>query len=229
MDHHIDIEDNDEIAVLTSKNVELMSQVNYLLEVVHKNGIEINPKYAEYNAVINEWSSDNIALLTAWDEQTTKSLFIYEYILEKYRTKLNKWLIMTLVCTSISALLAGVSSALSAVGTYMWIVFAFNIAIVMVSVIGSFVNGYISMEGWPDLVTTISGYSEKLNSFLCIIKTEAILPLTLRQKGNDFVVKENSIYTDLMQKSPQIDLSDYLEASDKFNTITKDNRPIKYN
>lgn len=226
----IDIDDNDEIAVLTSKNVELMNQVDYLLGVVQEHGIVIDPKYGERPpVVINEWSEDNISLLTAWDEQTTKNLFVYEYVLEKYRTKLNKWLTLTLICTSISALLAGVSSALSAVGTYMWVVFGFNIAILVVSGLGSFVNGYINMEKWPDLVTAISGYCVKMNSFLCIIKSQAILPLTLRQKGDDFIVKENNTYTNIIQTPPQISLSDYLEGADKFNLITKEHRPIKYN
>lgn len=229
MDEVVDIECNDELLAVTSKNSELMTQVGYLLGVIHEHGIAIDPKYAVLNDVINEWSSDNISLLNAWEEQTTKSLFIYEYILEKYRTKLNKWLTLSLLCTSISALIAGVSTALSAVGTYMWVVFSFNIVIMTISVIASFVNGYINMEGWPDMITTISGYSEKLNSFLCIVKTESILPLSLRQKGDSFILKENSVYTDLMQKTPQISLSDYLEASDEFKTITKDHRPIKYN
>jgi hypothetical protein len=230
MEHHIDIADNDEVAVLTSKNVKLMEQIDYLLGVIHEHGLVVDPKYSkQIPEIINNWSDDNIALLNAWDEQTTKSLFIYEYILEKYRRKLNIWLTLTLICTSISALLAGVSSALSAVGTYMWVVFAFNVAILLVSIIGSFVNGYINMEGWPDLVTVISNYCEKLNSFLYTVKSIAILPLTLRQKGDDFIVKENSTYTNLIQTPPQISLSDYLEASNQFNTITKDHRPIKYN
>jgi hypothetical protein len=230
MDHQIIIEDNDEIAILTSKNEELMVQVDYLLSVIQEHQIAIDPKYAKrVPEVINDWSSDNIALLNAWEEQMTKSLFIYEYVLEKYKNKLNKWLTLTLLCTTISALLAGVASALSAVGTYMWVLFAFNIVTVVVSVIGSFVNGYINMEGWPDLITLISGYCDKLTTFLCTIKATTILPLTLRPKGDDFITKENTIYTSLIQRPPQITLSDYLEGSDQFNNITKDHRPIKYN
>jgi hypothetical protein len=165
-----------EISILTSKNTELMTKVDYLLGVIRDHGIEIDPKYAEHPPeIINEWSDDNVALLNTWEHQTTKSLFVYEYVLEKYRTKLNKWLTLSLLCTSISALLAGVSAALSAVGTYMWVVFAFNITILLVSGVGSFISGYINMNGWPDLVTTVAGYCQKLNIFLCNVKSKAIL------------------------------------------------------
>lgn len=223
------IDDNND-AVLASKNVVLMAQVDYLLDVISEHGIAIDPKYSErVPAVVNEWSGDNVTLLNVWEAQTTKSLFVYEYVFDKYKCKLNKWLTLTLLCTSISALLAGVASALSAMGTYMWVIFAFNIATLIVSGIGSFVNGYLKMEGWPDLITAISGYCEKLNVFLCTIKAEAILPLTLRQKGDAFITKENTTYTNLIQTPPQISLSDYLEASNQFNTIANDQRPIKYN
>lgn len=176
------------------------------------------------NETINNWTETNINTLKTWKESLTKSAFIYQIILEKYKTRLNRILLSTLIFSLINMLLSGLSSLSLTINDQLYIKIAFGINIVtfIINTIISALNGTIKIYKYDEIVTNITAYVEKLDNLYTYISSQLILPNQLREDAIEFIKKQNDNYLSLLRISPEIHRSEYDMANKKYMKFLDD-------
>jgi len=175
--------------------------------------------------IYNNWTQQNMDTLKIWKQNVSKASFIYETVLEKYKRKVNRLQIVTLIISALASIISAVSSALVAIENekFVWIIFSFNIILFIFNSTNTVMNGILKITKWDNLITEISAYIERLDSFYVTISSEIILPDKLRKNALDFIKKEDQNYLNIMQQCPNIYPSDYINANTKYKQFMQDN------
>lgn len=185
--------------------------------------IDIDPATGE--TIYNNWSKTNTDTVRNWKHSISTASFIYQTVLEKYKGKLDKFLIVALIFSTLNTIVSAVSSALLVVDdtSYIWIIFGFNVTMFILNGIVTVINGSIKIFKWDELVTSISNFIEKLDGFYATISSQLVLPAKLRGNAVEFIKDENIDYVRLMQQSPDLTPSDYKLAGGKYKEFLEDN------
>ena len=175
--------------------------------------------------IYNGWSKKNVTTIRNWKASISKATYIYEYVSEKYKSRVNTILIVALILSTTSSVVSAVSSALLAMNdtTYIWAAFGLNIALFVFSAIVTILNGTIKITQWDVLVNTLTKFVEKLDTFYAIISGILVLPPNIRGNAVDFIKKENTSYLNIMMQSPDIKPSDFKEASVEYYKFMQNN------
>ena len=185
-----------------------------------ENDIDDIPDYIDEQGtkIYNNWTDGNVKTVRSWKSSVSKASFIYQSILEKNKKLLNKLLVISLIFSTISTIVSGISSTLLTVDNqnYKWVAFMFNVVLFILSGAVSILSGAIKIYKLDDLVSLISTYIEKLDSFYATISSELILHPSLRHDAISFIKKEDSSYLNMMLQSPDVYPSDYDEANQKY-------------
>ena len=181
------------------------------------------------NNIYNNWTESNVQTLRDWKTSTYKASFIFETILEKYRVKINKFLLWSLICSTISTILSAISSTVLAVNnTLVWVSLGFNIGIFILNGIVTILNGGLEIYKWNEKVEHISKHIEKLDNFYSEISSELVLPDNLRLDAINFIKKYDTMYVNIMRQRPDISTSEYIDSNKKYSEFIKGNT-INYN
>jgi hypothetical protein len=172
----------------------------------------------------NGWSNDTEHILLGWKLSTTKMMFIYGFILNKYKTRLENFLIWSFICSTLSTFLAGTCALLLGVyierSAIMWLTFGISMLMLFTDGISATLNGIMTIKKYPEYTTSLSSYKQKLNDFYAIISSQYMLPTRLRSDGDTFIRKENEVRTELVQEAPGIELEDYEAGHSKFEEFS---------
>jgi hypothetical protein len=227
-DNTTDTDDTYDYDLLENQNDLLIKQVNYLLNIINTNNIQIDPTYSKLpDNNINNWTHTNQQLLDTWISKITRTSFIYELILQKYQVKLNKYLMYSLILNAISALISVISTSVAGTDStkYIWVIFGLNLGVSIITCLSTIINGYININNWSDIVKNLSAYVQQLDSFISDLLTQSMLPINMRTDGSDFIIKENQIFSNLLKASPNISALDFVEADKNYNDILSGKKP----
>lgn len=186
--------------------------------------------YVDNNGVqiYNNWTDGNIATVRTWKLNLFKSVFIYSYVLEKYKKILNSTLTIAMILGYVNSIVNGVSTALLAIGkNYVWVTFGLSIATLTISTIITILNSLLQIRGWSGIVSEYSVFVDKINSFYSLISNLLILPNKIKTDAITFIKDQNKTYLDIMMKSPSLQPSDYTKANNKFVQYIK-NESVNY-
>ena len=174
--------------------------------------------------VYNNWTKSNTDTIRHWKTSVSKASFVYDVVLEKYKTIVDKTLVWAFILGTISTILAAISSAILVVDKdLVWVGVGFNISIFILNGVVTILNGRVKIYKWGELVTNLSTYIEKLDSFYAEISSELVLPDKLRNDAVDFIKKQDNTYLNIMRQSPDIYTSDYTNANKKYKDFIEDN------
>jgi hypothetical protein len=172
----------------------------------------------------NGWTEKNINTVRNWKASIFKTIYTYEYIVEKYTAKIQKFMTLLLICTTLSTIISAVSSAL--LGTdnksYLYAILGLNMALFIFNAISTVLNGCIKINGWSELIKPLPKFIEKLDSYYAIISGELVLPIHIRNNGTDFIKKHYTEYLNIMTHTPDISPSEKKEVSQKYLTYLSD-------
>lgn len=172
----------------------------------------------------NNWNSTNAETVRKWKASVSKSSFIYDVILEKYKRVVDKTLVWAFIIGTISTILAAISSAILAVDdTLVWMSVGFNSTIFILNGIVTILNGRIKIYKWNELVNQLTSHVEKLDHFYAEISSELVLPDKLRKDAIEFIQKQDSDYLNIIRQTPNVYPSDYKDANKEYLRFLKDN------
>lgn len=172
-------------------------------------------KTAMQATINNNWTENNINTLRTWKSSLSKASFIYQTVLENGKKKLNKVLLASLIMSTISTIISGISTMALTVNDpkYSLIALIINIIIFVISAITSFLSGSIKIYKLDESVTAYTGYINKIDQIYSSIASQLVLPDTLREDAVTYIKQYNDLYLDLIKNSPDIDSSSYQNAN----------------
>lgn len=174
----------------------------------------------------NNWNQQNTQTLRAWKTSLSKASFIYDYVLEDAKTKLNRILVCSLIITMLSTIISGISTIALTVGNdqpaYKTAALVINAVLIGLGALATCLTGIIKIYKLDDIVSTISAYLVKLDQLYCEIANELVLPESSRENAVTFIKKESENYLNLMKQSPTVDSSKEQEAILKYTAFLED-------
>ena len=197
-------------------------------DVINKNVLPIEGVDSDDGDIIyNNWSNENEKTVKDWKTTIARSCFVYEVVKEKYSNKLHSVLIALLVMNGINTILSAISAAIVGTNTddptMVWVSFGFLVAITIVEGVTFILTGCVKIYKWDDLVSRLSAFIQRLDNFYAIVSSELVLPDKLRREANDFIIKQDEQFLQIMQQSPDINPSDHYEANQLFERFINDN------
>ena len=178
--------------------------------------------------IYNNWTKNNIATMRLWKFNLLKSVFIYNFVLEKYKKKVDNGLTVAMILGYVNFVVNGISAALLAINkNYVWISFGLSIGTLVISAIITILNSLLQIRGWSDNVSKYSVFVDKVDNFYSLISNLLILPDKIKTDAISFIKTQNKTYLDITMQSPTIYPSDYEIANSKFTEYIK-NESVDY-
>lgn len=181
------------------------------------------------NNIINDWSKENYMTIRNWKETLVKNSFIYQHLIDKYKSRLNRILILALILSTIATLLASVSTTIQGFGNKKGEVAVFFIGIFTIIINGiiTISNGYIKIYKFDDILTSYTAYIEKVDNLCYLIIDQLGQPVHLRVNATVFISKHSKAYLNIMQNTPAISTDDLNEATSQYDKYLS-NRTLNY-
>lgn len=207
------------VDTVEEQNLIYKRHIDYLTTVIKNANIQ-DVDLEIPTSITNGWGSTTTDTLKQWIIQLTKSSFIAETVREIYQKRLNKILVYVLILTTFNTMISGISSALLAADiTNIWVIFGFNVVILVVSSATAFLTGYVRIHKWDDFVRALTSFIERVDSLLGVVNSQSLLPFTVREDATEFIKTNNDVLIKILQEAPQISTGDYVSASTKFDSF----------
>lgn len=189
------------------------------------------------SAPINGWSSEYVNTLTTWKQKLVKTSYIYDYVMEKYKKRLDRLLVIIAIMTGIGSLLSSIASALivptntdnttqitnttvinntKTTSPYYWVIFGLMVITSVCSAIGALLSYIIKLKQYGPYCETISRCITKVDSLYTILDNQSTIPYADRENASTFIQKYNVEMINIINTLPNISPSDYEEANNEF-------------
>ena len=176
--------------------------------------------------ITNNWTPQNTQTLRAWKTSLSKASFIYEYVLEGDRNRLNRILIYSLIISTLSTVISGISTIALTVGddrpAYKTTALVINALLILLGALTTALTGAIKIYKLDDIVASITSYIVKIDQIYSEIANQLVLPESLREDAVTFIKKQSENYLNLIKQSPDIESSKEHEAVKKYNEFLED-------
>ena len=156
-----------------------------------------------YDQTINEWK-----------QRCLKIVFIYDYVVDKYRRRLAFFTIMSLILSSFASLSSLGNLGLSA-DNYPIIDLTLKIVNGVLTTLTMICLGLVRLMGWEKYIEECVGYEKSMENFLSLIISQQTLPSKDR-RSEEFVLQQKDKFQITLNQAPDISHSDYLAALDNF-------------
>ena len=168
------------------KNNELEPLINRD-EVVIDIPTNVDPETGQ--SVYNNWTKLNTDTVRNWKTTVAMTSFVYQTTLEKYKKKLDAFLIVALIFSTLNTIISAVSSALLSINDirFVWVTFGLNVLMFALNGIITVTNGSVKIFKWDEFVTNISTFIEKLDVFYSDVSSQLVLPDRLRGNAVPFI------------------------------------------
>ena len=156
--------------------------------------------------------------IRSWKQSLLKTSFVYQYILEKYKNSLNNCLLVMLIINSLNAIISGITTTTLTVddAIYKKITLGFNVSILFFNLVNLIAIGYVKQYDLDKMVEKLSIYIQKIDGLYYKVSGKLILPDNLRGDIDTFIEKENEYYLELVNDSPDVPNSYYVEGNKEY-------------
>jgi len=200
---------------------------NKLGELINEQDIKQNESLefeTDTKKIHNNWTQKSVLIVDNWIKDISKSSFIYDIVQEKYKSLSDNFLIVILIFSTITTILAGINSALEFIEIkWFWLSFSFDVAVLVLQSINTILTGIIKIKGWSNISATLMVFVEKLDNFYSIISNQISLPTELRNDAISFIKEQNKEYLNIKLQSPNLLSNDYRMATSKYNKFLAEN------
>ena len=193
---------------------------------VQEKNLNLSTNNIKYDIGENDWEEDITKTIIKWRDDIAKNSFIYGQLLDKKETYIQCVLIFTLILSIFMTILSGISVALSTLNVdinFQWVIFSFNIIMLISSGTITGLNGVIKIFSWDNQVKIFTKIIEKLDTQWFIFETELNIPSKQRQNAQDFIKRVDGEYMHLMQICPHIGVNDYVKANKSYQESLSNN------
>ncbi len=166
------------------------------------------------------WDQDNINTLNIWIKECNMQKFTYEYVLDKitYKSKTIKIILLILAAVQI---LINVSNLGLDKNSYENINLGINILTSILSTITFIMTHFVIIVQFEENIKAYSTYCKDIELFLGNIISIASMKIELRPDGNQYILTNSEIYSDIYQKSPHIEKKYWIDANKAYQSCIK--------
>ena len=197
----------------------------------HERNLRVSPavydiKKHKYDFGENEWTEDITNTIVKWKDDIAKNSFIYGELLERKVFSMQGILIFTLILSIFMTILSSISVALTSLNisiNFQWVIFSFNVIILVASGVITGLNGAIKVFSIDDDIKIFTRIIEKLDTLWFVFETELNKPSKDRQNAKDFITKVDGDYMHLMQICPHVSVNDYVRANKSYQESLSNN------
>jgi len=177
----------------------------------------------------NGWTEPNVEILRNWRNNLSKTSFIYQHVLHKYQLRLNRLLVVSLLLSTMSALLASIStlSLTRNEELYRFLSLAMSGTIFILAAITTIINGMIKIYKFEDIITSFSAFVDKIDNMCSTISAQLILPNKMKEQSLVFIKSCNESYSQIIKSAPMVDQNDFEVAKSSYEKFRK-NEAINY-
>lgn len=158
---------------------------------------------------VNGWNAHNTQTATKWKNDLAETSYAYQIIMDSYRATLLNINISTLVFTSVASFLSlgryGIDETNKTAN------YVFTSLVALFSVCSMILTGVYKFLGYTEQIDKILTYVAQIDMFYSKMNTMMQIDASLRENGNDFIKRESTTYSWLMN-GPTISISDYDNA-----------------
>lgn len=177
---------------------------------------EVTPKVKRKKrreVIVNDWTNENLLIIDTFKNTIKNSSIVYGKRMERNDRNLQRVLVLSLVFSSLLTLGSGIAVALGAITSVnTWVIFGFNISLLIFSAILLVVGGLNQVYGWDTKVDKLATFVEKLNSFWLLLDTEIKLSAENRFNAKIFLARVTGQYTGLLSECENISKEEYDSA-----------------
>lgn len=189
---------------------------------------------------INGWNQESVNTVNTWKDKIAKTSYIYDYVSNKYKNKLDWLLIGIAIFSGFTTIVNTIASSLSVpnntdkvpilnnsttlyipssgANIYSWVIFAFTVAGAIAAGLAAIISYYIKLKNWQTFCESIAVNLTKLDQLYTIIDIQSTLPYEMREDALAFITKYAPQITDTINKFPNITPTDYDEANQHYMT-----------
>ena len=153
--------------------------------------------------------------LKEWKKKAIKFAFVYDYVVTKYRKKLNSSSLTAFVLTSLCTLLSlgnfGLNDA-----DYPTVSYAFKGIIATFTVSAAISTGISRVLGWNTLVESCQKYLDKVENLVASITSEQSLPMKYRTDPEQYILQHKDEFTAILNSAPDISHDDYVDILEAY-------------
>lgn len=184
------------------------------------------PKMSDKTTVIGHTMSDSSGETSAqgyhdtikeWKMRGKTLAFIYDFILHKYRRRVEIFTLLGFLLMSMTSLLAlgnfGISEQ-----THPELTMAFKATNAVLTTVSAICIGIVRVKGWSNLVESCQKYLDIVEHFVATIISEQTLPVRLRLDPEEFITQQKDKFQTILNSAPDISHDDYLQAMEYYET-----------
>jgi hypothetical protein len=149
--------------------------------------------------------------LNEWRRKGAKMSFIYDYVTDKYRKKINRTSIAAFVITSITTLLALSNLGLneSDYPTTAMVIKGTNAALATGAAIAT---GIPRILNWSQTQNMCQEYLGNVDNLISSVMSEQSLPFRFRTDPEQYIIENKEKYQLILDRAPIIPHDDYVES-----------------
>ena len=174
----------------------------------------------------NGWTREATKTVVEWKKFLDKTNFVYQYLLDTNRTRVNRVLVMALLVGCLNTIISGVATTTLTVKSerYELVSLILNCVILVLNGLNAFFNGYLKIYKFDGIFTSYALYDERVDKLSAVINTELLLPDRLREDATTFISRVNKEYSDLLKQRPDVNASDCAVAVSKFDKMVNNSK-----
>lgn len=146
-----------------------------------------------------------------WRHRGATIAFIYDFILDKYRKRVDFFTLLAFLLISLTSLLALGNFGIND-GDYPELTLAFKAVNAVLATSATISAGIVRVRGWTYLVENCQKYLDTVEHFVASIISEQTLPMRIRINPEQFILQQKDKFQAILNSAPDISHDDYLQA-----------------
>jgi hypothetical protein len=186
--------------------------------IIKKSYSDDNIKSSQKSTNLSQLSYDSDSISTnsvsetfkKWRDGANKLSYIYDYLLDKYKKRVDFFYITSCILTSASSLLS-----IAYFGLYPDtdpLNIAIKLVIILLTTISAFSTNIIRIKGWGTKIDEQQKYLVLIQAFAASLISQQILPPKHRVDYDYFIDEFKLKFETLLKNAPKISHGDYLES-----------------
>jgi hypothetical protein len=162
---------------------------------------------------LNHWGGEYKKTIDKWILTINEMSFIYQYLFEIYRNKLQGMNTALFIIASLTNLVT-ISQFITATEEVQ---LGIQVSLVLINFAITLMSGILKIFEWNKKVESYTAYNQRLDDFFTSVMNETTLPPKMRKDAASFIMQYKDMYFEVIKTAPPIDLSDYQTGLKKFS------------
>lgn len=162
------------------------------------------------------WDQGNINTMDIWIKECNMQQFVYEFVLDKITKKSISTKIWILIFCAIQTLISCSNLGIDEI-EHPNVIMGIKICIPVISLITYVLSHIVTIAQYEDNIRAYTQYSNDIETFIGSIISVASIKIELRPDGDEFILKNSEIYSEINRRSPHIRQSLWQQGIKTYN------------